>query len=242
MIEVMKDLKGVKALFSTRHKGVSRGLYESLNLGFHVGDYPKAVKQNHTLVQAQFKQPNEIIYMHQIHSDQVCEVGHLDGIATADSLISKQKNKILMVMVADCMPLLFFDPVQGGIAAIHAGRKGAFLNIVSETLKQMQQRFRSDVKDIRVAIGPHIGSCCYEIGSEVVEEAKTLKLAEMVDKREASYYLDIYAIVLKQLSEAGIKQAHIERHNICTACHTESFFSYRKEGTTGRFCGVIMLE
>lgn len=242
MIEVMKQEDGVKAFFSTRNGGESQEKYESLNVGFHVGDDPERVKKNHKIIQRHFTMPNEIFYMDQIHSKQVCEVGSSEKIPQGDALISKESQKILMVMVADCIPILFFDKKRGVIAAIHAGRKGVFLNIVAETLNRMQDHFGSQAEDIHVAIGPHIKGCCYEVGQEIVQEAENLGLQGSIELKKDHYYLDLYPILMQQLLQAGVKEESIESIDHCTACHTDDYFSYRKEGATGRFCGVIMLE
>jgi YfiH family protein len=242
MIEVMKSLQDVKAFFSTRQGGKSSGKYRSLNVGFHVGDDPHKVKQNHQIIKETFAPHADIAYMDQIHSDKVCQLQDINEIATCDSLLTDQKDKILMVMVADCIPLLFFDTKQKLVAAIHAGRKGTFLNIVAKTLESMSLGYGSKSEDIYVSIGPHIHECCYEVGMEIVNEALALGYEKAIETRDEHSYLNMQKIIMEQLLELGIKQEHIEVVDICTACNTQSFFSYRKEGQTGRFCGVIMLK
>lgn len=242
MIKTMKEQQGVQAYFSTRLHGYSETPFKSLNVGFHVGDNKFRVDQNHLYIKSFFTLNNELIYMKQEHADHVCVVGSQGQIPVADSLITDKSGKILMVMVADCIPILFYDAEKKVIAAIHAGRKGTFLNIVSQTLKQMKTVYSCLSQKIHVSIGPHLHNCCYEVGKEIVLEANALGYDYAITEEKNHYFLDMQAIIIKQLTQDGIKSENIEALQTCTSCHVEEFFSYRKEGQTGRFCGVIMLK
>jgi len=242
MIEVMKDLPKVKAFFSTRLNGVSQKPFESLNLGFHVGDNSDDVKKNHQYIRTYFPHSKKISYMSQIHSNIVCDFGSLEDIPECDALITREQNNILMVMVADCIPILIYDKKKKIIAAVHAGRAGAFKNIISETLGLMKKNHNSEFSDIYITIGPHIHQCCYEVGIEIVEEASSLDLEDYIIKENNSFFLDLQSLILSQIKSLGIIDSHIEIIDECTCCHVDRFFSYRKEGQTGRFCGVIMLK
>jgi hypothetical protein len=147
-----------------------------------------------------------------------------------------------MVMVADCSPILFYDNTKEVIAVAHAGRQGAFKNIIKNTLKSMSENFGSSPRDVTVSIGSSIQKCCYEVGSEINDEAQAIGLGYSIEKREGSYYLDISAILLKQLIEEGVKKENLEISKECTCCNTQNLFSYRAEAQTGRFAGVIMLK
>ena len=242
MIETMKNLEGVKAFFSKRHEGHSQGRYSTLNVGFHVDDDEKNVIKNHELIKEYISKRADIIYMNQIHSNNVCITGNVQNIPTCDSLLTHEKEKILMVMVADCIPILFFDKGKKVIAAIHAGRKGTFLNIVEETLDLMSDTYGSKNEDIYVSIGPHIHDCCYQVGDEIIDEAKEIGLDDAIKIEEDGNYLNMQKIVVQQLQQYGVIKQNIEIVDLCTSCNIDQFFSYRKEGQTGRFCGVIMLE
>ena len=242
MIEVMKNIKDIKSYFSTRNNGVSQTPFESLNVGFHVGDDDINVLENHKYIKSFFNENSKISYMNQIHSNKVCNIGELNEIAQCDALITDKKDKILMVMVADCIPILFFDKKKKVIAAIHAGRAGAFKNIIGQTLSLMKKRYKSSIEDLVVSIGPHIQHCCYEVGREIVDEAIALDLECFIKEKNKSFHLDLLSLVLYQLHNIGVDRENIEIVNECTACNTDKYFSYRKEGKTGRFCGVIMLE
>ncbi len=147
-----------------------------------------------------------------------------------------------MVMVADCSPILFYDDIKKVIAVAHAGRQGAFKNIVANVIQSFINNFGSHVKDIYVVIGASIGACCYEVGSEIYEEAKELNLEYAMIKKDESYYLDIGKILKKQLLKLGVLEKNIEISNECSCCQNDKYFSYRADGITGRFAGVICLN
>jgi polyphenol oxidase len=242
MIKVFQKFNAVEAIFTQKEGGFSGGKFASLNLGFHVGDDALLVKKNHLKVKSYFENAEDIVYMDQVHSNVVCDTGKLTGLTSCDALITNKINEILMVMVADCIPILFYDQMHHVISSIHAGRAGAFENIVQQSFTMMQNSYKTKAKDLHVAIGPHIHACCYEIGEDLAELAKSKGYEFALIKRDNSYYLDLYAIVLKQLENLGVKAKNIEYIDVCTACNTKSYFSYRKEGQTGRFCGAIMLK
>lgn len=215
------------------------------NLAFHVDDDPLVVDQNHLILSKQLGFDKEsLVYMKQVHSDKVYIVSLDDGYATpptCDALVTNRVNVPLMVMVADCTPVLFYDPIGKAIGVAHVGRAGAFLNIIKNTIYKMQEEFGTDPKDIVVSIGPAIGVCCYEVGEKIYEEAKD-RFHYAFQKDETRYLLDVNSIVLRQLLLCGIDTNNIENEKICTACNTDKFFSYRREGKTGRFSGILMIK
>ena len=146
-----------------------------------------------------------------------------------------------MVMVADCTPVLFFDPLHKAIGVAHAGRAGAFGNIVKNVVETMRSEYGSKPEDIIICIGPAIGVCCYEVGVEIYEASKG-EFGYAFEIREGSYYLDINKILLSQLKKCGIQEQNIQNDRVCTACNTQKYFSYRAEGDTGRFAGILMLR
>ena len=215
------------------------------NLAFHVNDDIKNVLKNHaTLAQKLHYDLNSLIHMKQIHSNDVKIITDADNFLnppTCDAVITDTKNIPLMVMVADCSPIILYDRNRKVIAAIHAGRAGAFKNIIEKTLLKMQQAFDSHSEDIFLSIGASIGPCCYEVGEEISEEAKELSLEFALTKRKNSTYLDISKILTKQLLDLGVKEKHVEFSRECTSCENAKYFSYRFQKVTGRFAGVIML-
>ncbi|MFA5454554.1 MAG: peptidoglycan editing factor PgeF [Sulfurimonas sp.] len=218
---------------------------ESGNLAFHVGDEKSHVEKNHALLAKELGyEKSSLVHMKQIHSDIVHIVADEDFETppTCDALITNRANTPLMVMVADCSPILFYDDEKKVIAAAHAGRQGAFKNIVKNVVEKMKTEFNSEPKDVHVSVGASIGVCCYEVGSEIYDEAKEKGLEYAMQKRGESFYLDVGAILKKQLLSYGIKRENIEFCEDCTCCNTQRYFSYRAEAKTGRFAGVLMLK
>ena len=234
--------KKLSAFQNLTHAFTSRG---SGNLAFHVEDNPLHVERNHVaLAEALNYEKKSLVHMKQIHSDIVHVVTdeNFKTPPTCDALITNKVNAPLMVMVADCSPILFYDDEKKVIAAIHAGRAGAFKNIIKSVIEKMGKEFGSNPKNIHVTIGASIGTCCYKVGDEIYEEAKALHLGYAMQKRDDKFYLNVNKILKKQLIECGIDEQSIEVFNECTSCNTDKYFSYRAEKQTGRFAGVLMLK
>ena len=214
------------------------------NLAFHVEDEINAVLSNHEVLALKHNYNlSKLVHMKQIHSDIVHVVENEDDFEnppTCDALITNKKNVPLMVMVADCSPIIFFDPIKEVIAVAHSGRAGTFANITKKVIEKFITLYKSNVEDIEVKIGAAIGACCYEVGYEIVEEAHKLHLDYAIKKRENSYYLNIPEILKNQLEALGITNYQIS--NECTCCNTDKYYSYRAEGKTGRFCAVVELH
>jgi len=243
---LLNSFSNLTHCFTTKDGGVSTKPYSSLNLAFHVKDDISSVKQNHSLLADKLNYNKEtLVHMKQIHSDIVHIVTSDDNYKnppTCDALITDKPNTPLMVMVADCSPILFYDPHKKVIAAAHAGRQGAFKNIVKNVIDSFKNSYKSNAEDILVTIGASIGECCYEVGVEINKEAKELNLEQSMTKRDSSYYLNVGTILKKQLLDSGIQEKHIEISQECSCCHNKKYFSYRADKTTGRFCGLIMLK
>ncbi len=216
------------------------------NIAFHVNDDEQMVLQNHkTLANKHSYSYKKLIHMKQIHSNEVRVISKEDdffSIPSCDALVTDKKNIPLMVMVADCSALLFYDDTQKVIGVVHAGRTGAFSNIVRNTLQTFSTQFGSSVEDIFVTIAPSICQKCYEVGEEIFIQAQQLQLEYAIHKKGEQYYLDIKTILEEQLLHGGVKKEHIEFSPLCNACNTKEYYSYRKEGQTGRFGGVLMLK
>ena len=230
--------------YSTRKDGNS--IYGN-NLAFHVNDDERLVQKNHRSFSRYLEYPLEnLVHMNQVHGDKVMIIERehqFDKIATCDAIITNKKNVPLMVMVADCIPILIYDPVQEVIAAVHAGRAGTFNKITTKTVMRMRENYGTDVKDIEIVLGPSIGQCCYEVGKEIKEKADRLGLDYAIRTENCRYYLDLISIIQKELDAIGCIQENIEVSPYCTACHTNTFYSYRAEqNRCGRFAGVIMMK
>ena len=216
------------------------------NLAFHVNDDQERVLHKHKILAQKHSYSYEkLIHMKQIHSNKVKVVTKEEDFfstPSCDALVTDKRDIPLMVMVADCSALLFYDDTQKVIGVVHAGRAGAFSNIIQNTLHTFSTQFNSKVEDIFVTVAPAICQECYEVGEEIFIEAQMLQLEYAILKKEEKYYLDIRSILESQLLQGGVQKEHIEMSPLCNACHTEEYYSYRKEGQTGRFSGVLMLK
>ena len=208
------------------------------NLAYHVNDIKENVDKNREAVALKMEYKNEdLVYMNQVHGNsvQIVDINSPKLIDNCDGLITKEKGLPLMVMVADCIPILFFDEIQGVIAAVHAGRNSTFLKIAQITANKMMNELGCNANNIKVIMGPSIHSCCYEVSDELVQIVKT----SFGEKFCKGKNIDLHGINIKLLEEVGIR--HIRISEICTKCSNEPFFSFRKDKHTGRFAGIISL-
>lgn len=248
---------GLRHFVSMRFGGLSQGSYNSLNLGLHTGDEKSIVLKNREQLANYLKIPaKQFVYAGQVHGDAVAIVGEAErgsGVWEADSciqgtdaMITNEADICLMVLVADCVPVLLFDPVKRVIAAIHAGRKGTESQIVLKTVERMKMQFGCSARDILAGIGPSIGPCCYEVDDAVagqfmqsLEKYKSLVLMQSEGQKP---HLDLWKANQQQLLDCGILPKNIETAGICTQCNEQDYFSYRAgKGITGRFAAGICL-
>lgn len=207
------------------------------NLAYHVNDIKENVDKNREAVALKMNYKNEdLVYMNQVHGNsvQIVDENSPKFIDNCDGLITKTKGLPLMVMVADCIPILFFDEMQGVIAAVHAGRNSTFLKIAQITANKMMSELGCNANNIKVIMGPSIHTCCYEVSEELAKIVKTSFGEKFCKGRN----IDLHGINVKLLEEVGIRNIRISE--VCTKCSTEPFFSYRKDTKTGRFAGIIV--
>ena len=226
-------LPGARAAFTTRGGGVSRGPYESLNLGLLIGDEPRAVLENRRRAMAALgRDPAGVLFGHQVHGDGVLERGerprpnpYLDASLRApesDCQATANPGLTPLVQVADCLPVALAG--ERGVAMLHCGWRGLAVGIVERGVNAVRAR--------AAAIGPGIGPCCYEVGDEVIE--RFLGLGSDVARGRM---LDLAAVARRQLERAGVTE--IESSELCTSCESELFFSHRRDrGVTGRQVGL----
>ncbi len=255
-VQSFEEHGGVIHGFSTRHGGVSQPPFASLNLGFHTGDQPEAVKENRIRFCAALGiQPDELVTADQIHSDQVAVVTAADAGAGAlsvngalpatDAMITKDRVP-LIAFYADCVPILIYDYVSKAVGVVHSGWNGTVLQIGAKTIQAMAREFGSDPANCLIGIGPSIGPCCYEVDELVFAKVKAVfpywqDLIE--DKGNGHGNLDLWEANRQSLIEVGVPAENITVSGVCTKCNSELLFSYRKEqGTTGRLAAVIMLK
>lgn len=231
----------------TRLGGVSIGPLAALNLGNSVGDAPVAVAENHRRLVAALDLPRErVVSPHQVHGRRVARVGPADGgalIPETDALITNAPGVPLLLRFADCAPVLLYDPVQRAVGLVHAGWRGVAAGVVPAALTAMREAFGSHPGDVWAGIGPTIGPDHYVVGIEVVTAVmETLPVTVAVAARRAGrWYLDLPGAIAAQLHMSGVTE--VAQAGICTACHTEEWYSHRQEGGhTGRFGVLVMLD
>ncbi len=239
--------QNLTAFFTTRHGGVSVSPYDSGNLAFHVGDNAADVLVNHDLLAASAGYDrSRLIHMRQIHSDRIViadETLTFDTPPECDALLTDRPDTPLMVMSADCTPILLHDPIRNVIGAIHAGRAGALAEILPKTIRMMIQTYGSVIGDIRISMGPSIHGCCYEINTAIAADVEAGGYYPALRFVQEKIYLDVNTILTLQLQQMGIEKDQVEVIESCTACESRTFFSYRADHQhTGRIAGVIMLR
>ena len=240
---------------TTRIGGVSLPPYNFLNLGLHTADNPEHVLENRALLASETGiAADRFLYASQVHSGDVKIIdeeaiakGVLLQNPQTDATITNLPGICLMVMVADCVPVLLYDPVKRVIAVIHAGWRGTVQHITSNTIKVMIDRFGSDPADILAGIGPSIGPSCYEVGEEVktvVQESFGTTAGYLVSQpHSVKPHFDLWYANHKQLTNSGVKPENIETAQLCTKCNQQIFFSSRADkGVTGRFAAGICLD
>jgi polyphenol oxidase len=253
--------------FSTRPGGASDSHGEKvLNLGAVEWDTRENVEENKRRFQAALSAPDlTLICLHQIHSDVVRSFEAVPAKqCKGDASATNRAGLLLGVRTADCAPVLVVDPNKCVVAAIHAGWRGTLQRIVTKTIGQMQMEFDCRPQDLLAAIGPTIGGCCYEVGTEVGSAfaAKFANASEFFDELRTGdepnplqwlnmmppghqpppnkVLLDLKKANRLQLLEAGIREENIFVTELCTSCDVDRLFSYRKQGpASGRLMGVV---
>ena len=250
---------GIDHFVSTRIGGLSRPPYESLNLGFHVGDSPATVLTNRQRLAATIViSLADFTFGKQIHSGTVtivteqmrgCGAADYDSAVEAtDAMVTDVPGLCLTVLTADCVPVLLFDPQKRVVAAVHAGWRGSVKLIARKTVEILKQEFDCKPTDLLAGIGPSIGPCHYEIGPDVISEVEGTfgDIDGYIIKNKSSDgkgYFNLWKANKWQIMEAGIPARNIEVARICTYCNTGMFFSARHaKGKTGRFGTGIMLS
>lgn len=232
----------VRKVFTTRAGGVSQSPFTSFNLGDHVGDDPEHVAANRSrLAEIIGLAPERVIYMEQIHSNTVTVVdGPREGggpVEATDALVTTQRELALAVLVADCVPVLLSDTEAGVIAAVHAGRMGARNGIVKKTVEKMIE-LGATPANIHALMGAAASGRNYEVPDSMAHDVEARLPGSIARTAKGTTGLDVRAGLLRQLLSLGVQM--IDSDPRCTIAD-EDFFSYRREGATGRQAGVVWL-
>ncbi|RME83343.1 MAG: peptidoglycan editing factor PgeF [Caldilineae bacterium] len=232
----------------TRQGGVSPAPWNSLNLGWSVGDERDNVETNYRRwTRALDIDRAALTTTWQVHGNKIvlADAQHMGGVlAKADGLITRTAGIPLVQRYADCTPILAYDPEHHACGIAHAGWQGTVARCAEALVRAMVDAFASEPARLVTAVGPAIGPCCYEVGPEVIaaiggsqSDPQTL----LRPSRPGHAYLDLWQANTRQLREAGVRK--VEVAGVCTACHRQTFFSHRGDhGKSGRFAAFIMLE
>ncbi len=240
---------GVRHAVLTRLGGVSPAPWNSLNLGWTVGDEHANVEANYQRWSQAFALDRaELTTTWQVHGNCVviADASHRRGsLGQADALITRTPGLPLAQRFADCTPILLYDPAHHACGIAHAGWQGVVARCAEATVRAMQSHFGSVPADLIVGIGPAIGPCCYEVGPEVAAAIRSNhRLPEpllLPGPRPHTVYLDLWEANAQQLRDVGVRQ--VEVAGLCTSCHRHLFFSHRGDkGRSGRFGAFVMLE
>lgn len=248
----------IRHAFSTRHGGSSQFPYNNLNLGLHTNDDAQVVRENRRRFLAHFGiGVEEAVSLHFMHSNKVLVVkdedggrGYLsadDALGDADGMITNIPRRALVVTYADCVPVLFYDPVHHAIGACHAGWRGTVDGIVMETIKAMQQTYGSNQEDLLVAVGPAIDPHNFEVGQDVYDAVSAHSSRPeglFAARKNGKYLFDIWQANVDQLVTMGVPRHQITVLDVSTFARDDLFFSHRRRfgGEVGRQAAFIMLE
>lgn len=232
---------------TTRVGGISAGDYAGLNIAAHVGDDSKNVAANRAILREQLSLPSEPYWLTQTHSKVAVEIpyqyrphpsGDKDSMIDADAAFTKLARHVCAVMTADCLPLLIVDDAATEVAAIHAGWRGLADGVITSTVEAMNR----PAKSLHVWLGPAIGPTSFEVGAEVKQTFVDLKPENEVaflPAKPGKFLCDIYQLARLELKRLGVE--HISGGEHCTVLNPELFYSYRRDGQTGRMASLIWL-
>ena len=251
---------GLTHAFTTCTGGISPPPFNSLNLSSKTGDSDENVKENLRILTTELGIDAPPLFMDQVHGDNILFIDDpQDAMAASspspsvDAVITALENIPLVVITADCLPVLLYDAAISVAAVVHAGWKGTALNIVGKTVAAMTDRFGSDPADIIAAMGPFIGPCCYEVDEKVVSsfesfiktkpDAWSAVFSPSGPGKADRWMFDLAGANLLQLDAAGIRRSHMSLSPHCTSCRDDLFYSHRRDGEkTGRQGAILMIN
>lgn len=225
--------------FLGRKGGKSHGAYASLNLSVRVGDDIQTVKDNLCdLKMAVGLHDQRVVTMTQMHKDHITEVTdkRTKDAGEADGMITEQKEIFLGVLTADCVPILISIPSRRLTAVVHAGWRGTLAGLTPKMVTYLRDRFHVGSESLEVALGPAIGPCCYEVQGDVSDRLlmKWKGFTEQsLQARNGKQFLDLRTLNTLQLQDSGVPPAQIFTLGPCTACASDEFYSYRRDGVPG---------
>ncbi len=234
----------IRTLITTRQSGVSQGVYGSNNLALHVADDSEAVQSNRRQLAASMALSSERIqWLSQIHGARVVTAAAGGEAPPADACMTTEAELACAVLTADCLPVLLCDREGAQVAAVHAGWRGLAAGILAEVVA----RFHADSEDLLAYLGPAIGPAKFEVGVEVLEDffaaarsesqLALIAAAFVPASRPLHFYADLYALARAELTQLGVKSVY--GGDYCTYSDVGRFYSYRRDGETGRMASLI---
>lgn len=241
--------EGIGLLFTDRNGGVSPAPYDTLNLATHNGDEEANVASNRMTVARHLGMPPwRFTYLEQVHGLRATgaqggsAVNGAQVLAATDGVFTSDRGLALAVLTADCVPLAMAAPSAGAVALVHAGWRGTIGNIAAVALRAMREGLGIEISEVRAVMGPAIGPCCYE-----VDEGRARAFVERYGERsgvtagDGGRHLDLFKANLLNLMREGVDEKSIHKVGGCTCCE-ERYFSYRRDGITGRQGAFVFLH
>lgn len=249
-IDGFNQTPGLLHAFSLRRYESAPGVFDDLLLG-RLNDPRALSKHRQWLLDHLNISGGNIFLVKQVHGDRVFVLKEAAPSVEqveqeeADALVTNLEETPVAVLTADCVPVILYDPQAGAVGVAHAGRKGTEKRIVSKTLGVMSGIYGTRPADVRMALGPAIGGCCYEVDEPCIDPFRNAYPGWerfVMPQSGGKFRLDLLAANEADACEAGILPHNIHRSNECTACHNDRWYSYRREGTTGRIVSLAMLR
>ena len=242
---IFSQYKEIGHCFTTRLGGCSKGNFAELNLSNNVGDSKEAVKNNRiVLCKAIAANYDKLITIKQVLGRDVIIYSGTNG-ETADGIITDKADTPLLTQSADCLLILIYDPVKRVVGNIHASWRGTLGEIAKNAVAKMQEYYVSKIEDLRIAISPAIGTCCFEVGEDVANmfHTKIPYSEKFIDNKNGQIYINLWGINKYQFIQCGVLDNNIDTANLCTKCNSKLFYSYRRDGEkTGRFGAIIFIK
>ena len=226
---------------STRHGGVSPAPFASLNLSYHTTDAPENTAENRRRFWSALGiGEDKVATTYQVHGNKILTVTKPGNYEGYDALVTRQPGIALAVTVADCTPVLLYDPRQRAITAIHAGWRGTVGEIVKKAVLKMQEEFGTDPADCLAYVGTCIDECSFEVGDEVAAHFATAH--KYFNRKAGKFHVDLKKANHNQLIHAGLADSNIQLSNYSTVLDNQDYFSHRLEnGKTGRMLACISM-
>ncbi|MEZ8069320.1 peptidoglycan editing factor PgeF [Vibrio sp. FF145] len=235
--------KNVKAFASTRFDGCSTGAYQGLNLGMHVGDDALLVESNRTWLKQQSNMPTAPVWLNQTHStDVVTVLEPVANVLDADGAFTTAKGVVCSAMTADCLPVILTDTKGTQVAAVHAGWRGLAGGILENAVAKFSNL--DSENQIIAWLGPAIGKGAFEVGNDVLDAFVRFdpqaKLAFKAKSEPGKWLANMSQLATQRLMKVGVTS--VTDSNLCTYADSDAFYSYRRDGITGRQATFIWLE